>query len=232
MTEEQKEILIAKMLDAPSALSDEDLDAIRHDEELRDIYDASSAVSNACVSQPELDVAAEWRRFRPRIRRRPTAMRWIMRVAAIFLGVIFVSAVAVRMINSLFTGDQQPVIAKLSPRENVTEVPSLPQSPQAVVAEEDPIRVEPAIDKRRSMAPTRHIAKTEKIRPETTPHQAETDIDVDEFIRIQQARIDNDLAMLVAESYLEEFDDLLPILDAAGVYSQELDNAVRKVTME
>lgn len=231
MTEEQKEILIAKMLDAPSALSDEDLDAIRNDEELRDIYDASSAVSNACVGQPELDVEAEWKRFRPRIRRRPTAMRWVMRVAAIFLGVAFLSAVAVRMIDSLFTNDQQPVVAKLSLQEDMTETPSLPQSPQAIVTE-DPIRVEPIIDKRRPMAPGRHIAKAEKKWTEATPHQSETDIDVDEFIRIQQARIDNDLAMQVAESYMDEFDELLPILDAAGAYSPELDNAVRKVTME
>lgn len=60
----------------------------------------------------------------------------------------------------------------------------------------------------------------------------ETDIDIDEYLRIQQARIDNDLAMQVAESYIEEYDDFVLILDAAGVYDPELDNMIRKVAME
>ena len=71
MTEEQKEILIAKMLDAPSSLSDVELDSILHDDELRDIYEASAALSSACIRQPEWDMKAEWNSFRPRIRRKP-----------------------------------------------------------------------------------------------------------------------------------------------------------------
>ena len=67
MTEEQKEILIAKMLDAPSSLSDVELDSILHDDELRDIYEASAALSSACIRQPEWDMKAEWNSFRPRI---------------------------------------------------------------------------------------------------------------------------------------------------------------------
>lgn len=64
MTEEQKELLIAKMLDTPSSLSEEDLELILHDEELRGIYEASAALSGACIRQPELDMIAEWNCFR------------------------------------------------------------------------------------------------------------------------------------------------------------------------
>lgn len=56
MTEEQKEILIAKLLDCPSSLSDEELDLILHDGELREIYDASVAMSGALVRQPDFDM--------------------------------------------------------------------------------------------------------------------------------------------------------------------------------
>ena len=76
----------------------------------------------------------------------------------------------------------------------------------------------------------RHLAKAEIDQSKTTVGQVETD--VDEYLRIQQARIDNDLAMQVAESYTEEYDDLVAILDAAGAYNPELDNVIRKVTME
>lgn len=60
MTEEQIEILIAKMLDAPSSLSDEELDSILQDEDLRSFYAASAALGNACIRQPEWDMEAEW----------------------------------------------------------------------------------------------------------------------------------------------------------------------------
>lgn len=55
MTEEQKEKLIARMLDSPSSLSDEELEMMTLDEELRDIYEISSSVSGACMPAPHLE---------------------------------------------------------------------------------------------------------------------------------------------------------------------------------
>lgn len=55
MTDEHKEILIAKLLDSPASLSDEELDAIAHDDELRDLYGVSSAVSDAYACRSEWD---------------------------------------------------------------------------------------------------------------------------------------------------------------------------------
>ena len=37
---------------------------------------------------------------------------------------------------------------------------------------------------------------------------------------------------MVAESYIEEYDDLVEILDEAGAYNPEYDNMLRKVTIE
>lgn len=228
MTEEQKEILIAKMLDAPSSLSDEELDAILQEDELRDIYEASSAVCSACVGRPELDMEAEWQRFRPRIRRKPATERWIMRVAAIFLGVMFVSAIIGKIIDNIFTSDEQPVIAKVEHLEVLDNSSAMQQDQQANETEDKALN-KPAINNRSTAGSTRHLAKAETIKPKHTSPQ---EIDVDEYLRIQQARIDNDLAMQAAAAYMDEYDDLVPIFDAAGAYNPALDDVIKKVTME
>lgn len=227
MTDEQKEILIAKMLDAPSSLSDKELDAILHDDELRDLYEMSSAVSSAYAGQPELDMEDEWKCFRPRLRRKPTAMRWAMRVAAIFLGVVLASGIAVRIIDRIFTNDRQPVIAKVDQFQELKPDLSIQQRPQTSPTDEMP-----QIEKSKPAVPATRIAKAEVTPAKASLPHEESAIDIDEYLRIQQARIDNDLAIQAAESYMEEYDNLVPILDAAGVYDPEFDNAIRKVTME
>lgn len=233
MTEEQKEILIAKMLDAPASLSDMELDAISEDDELRDIYAASAALDSAYAAKQEFDMDAEWKRFSPRLRRKPDKMRWFMRVAAIFLGVILASSVVVKIINTAFSHDPQPVIAKVEQVSKAPEHPTLHESLQAAESI-DKTPVNHAIGHSSKPVNTRHIAKAEVSKPATTaaPVQIEPEIDVDEYLRIQQARIDNELALQMAESYMEEYDDLVPILDAAGLYSSEMDNEIRKITME
>lgn len=231
MTEEQKEILIAKMLDAPASLSDMELDAISEDDELRDIYAASAALDSAYAAEQKFDMDAEWKRFSPRLRRKPDNMRWFMRVAAIFLGVILASGVVVKIINTAFTHDPQPVIAKVEQVSKAPERPTLHETLQAAESI-DKTPVNHAIGHSSKPVNTRHIAKAEVSMPATTPTQAEPEIDVDEYLRIQQARIDNELALQMAESYMEEYDDLVPILDAAGLYSSEMDNEIRKITME
>ncbi len=231
MTEEQKEILIAKMLDAPASLSDMELDAISDDDELRDIYAASAALDSAYAAKQEFDMDAEWKRFSPRLHRKPDKMRWFMRVAAIFLGVILASGVAVKIINTTFTHAPQPVIAKVEQVSKAAERPTLHMPEQMSMTEIKTPRNH-AVDHDSKHYNTRHLAKAEVTLPATTPAQAEPEIDVDEYLRIQQARIDNELALQMAESYMEEYDDLVPILDAAGLYSSEIDYEIRKITME
>lgn len=218
MTEEQKEILIAKLLDCPSSLSDEELDLILHDGELREIYDASVAMSGALVRQPDFDMEEEWRRFRPRLRRKPTRMRWVMRVAAIFLGVVLASGIVVKIIDRAYTYDRQHVIAVVQYPDELKNPPLIQQAMET----EDNAPIEQPAHQPKSESPKRNKAVT----------QEQSEDEIDEYLRIQQARIDNDLAIMVAESYIEEFDDLVEILDEAGAYNPEYDNMLRKVTIE
>ena len=231
MTEEQKEILIARMLDAPSSLSDEELDSILHDDELRDIYDASAALSSACIPKPEFDMKAEWSNFRPRIRRKPSPLRWVMRVAAIFLGVIVVSGITGRIIDKVFSGEQASVIAKAEQPKDLQITPAKP-SCQQVNAVEEEIEEKPTTVRRHSAVDRHLLSKAETNQSSSVAAHVESEIDVDEYLRIQQARIDNDLAMQVAESCLDEYDDIVGVLDAVGAYSPALDNVIIKVTME
>lgn len=231
MTEEKKEILIAKILDAHSSLSDEELDLILNDDELRDIYSVSAYITGAYIRQPEFDMKAEWNKFRPRIRRKPTAMHWIMRVAAIFLGVLFASSVVVKIIDSAFTDDRRPVIAKVEHSPEIDDKPVVHQNAQVTESEEEP-EIRQEIESNNSYGGNRHLTEAETSHPGRSVSQDESDTDVDEFLRIQEACIDNDLAMQVAESYAEEYDDLATLLDAVGTHNPELDIMIKKVTME
>lgn len=228
MTEEQKEILIAKMLDAPSSLSDEELDMLMHDDELREIYEASAAVSSACVRQPELDMKAEWERFRPRIKRKPAPMRWVMRVAAIFLGVIFLSAITVRIIDKVFSTDQTHAVAKVQPSPKLNTSTAIPVD-QPLTEIKDEAEKEPVIRRKPN-----HHRPVDKIDNSQSIAQAEDsviiDVDIDEYLRIQQARIDNDLAMQSARIYQEEYENLAALLDAVGLHNPELDNLITRIT--
>ena len=112
MTEQDKDILIGKMLDSPSSLTDKELSMIRTDEELKDIYRISSALKGACMTRPEIDVEREWRQFRTRLLHKPSPLRWMMRIAAIFLGVVLLSAVSVGIKNHVRTDNDRQVDAE------------------------------------------------------------------------------------------------------------------------
>ena len=230
MTEQDKDILIAKMLDAPSSLSDKELESILSDEELRDIYEMSAAVSSAYIDQPDFDMADEWNRFRPNIRRKPMPMRWAMRVAAIFLGVVFVGGVSVRIIDKVLDAPQA-TLAKVKETQKSVEIKSNEENINSkVVREEEDSRS--LIPRDNDTSSGQHMSTTKTMKKKQMELQEE-DMDVDEYLRLQQARIDNDLAMMAAESYIYEYNEFLQEIDDPNAYdTTELENAIRQVTMQ
>ena len=112
MTQQEKDILIEKMLDPDGVLSDKDLKMVFHDDELKEIYELSSAVRGACVQLPKIDMEREWRLFRHRIRPRPSRWKWVMRVAAIFLGIMFVSGIVRIALDHILTEKKTVAIVK------------------------------------------------------------------------------------------------------------------------
>lgn len=59
-----------------------------------------------------------------------------------------------------------------------------------------------------------------------------TDIDIDEYLRIQQARTDNELAVLTADAMSDELAVLHRMCDIAGLDDQAVESAIRCVTMQ
>ena len=226
MTEEYKERLIAKMLDAPSSLSDEELEAIVNDEELSGIYEMSAQVGSACVRQPEIDIDKEWAAFQPRLRRRRRpAMARLMRVAAIFTGVALVSGVIVKMSEHTLAPSEPAAVAKA---EDQLPVRESRQSIAAASEESDPdVNAADEVEKkaaavstygRKTVSSNSKLAKVEKVEPAGLDEMI-SNIDVDEYIRIQQAKVDNDLAMQNVELYDAQrfaLSQMIDMIDGAG----------------
>ena len=233
MTEAQKEILIAKMLDDPSSLSVEEMDAIARDEELRDIYAMSAQVSGACAPKPEIDMVEEWVRFRRRMRQRPSRWRWVMRVAAIFLGVTFVGGVAVKMIDNTFTPDNTPMIVKVH-RPSEAKKYSVPGLTALTAMCRQPKMAPAAAQPKAADVPKPLVAKARTKTPEVKaqPEAQMAEVDIEEYLRIQQAGIENDLAMQNAEIYEDAYDAILLTLDLPPQDIEAIDENIRKVTMQ
>lgn len=225
MTDEQKDILISKMLDAHSSLSVDEMDMILGDDELKDIYEISSAVHSAFVRQPELNMTEEWNQFRPRILRKPMAMSWLVRIAAIFLGVILASSILVKVLDRILTHDSEPAIAKTEIPAEVDQTIFIPM-PEIDTSDSQSQSIKPVV--------IHTSVKTEDL-PINNPAETEEpteEIDLDEYLRVQQARIDNDLALQNAEIYEDEFNNLIPLLDMAGAYNESVDNAIMRVILQ
>ena len=209
MTEQDKDILIAKMLDSPSSLTDEELAMIRQDAELKDIYEMSSLVCGACMPKPEIDVEREWRLFRHRILPKPSPMRWVMRVAAIFLGVVFLSGIIIKIIDRTLTVEDKPIVAE-------TVKPLVIERPHFV---------DEVID---DNAASEEKTKMLKANP---PRKEVEEVDVDEYLRQQQIEIENEIALINAEIYLNEKDAIQNFMGYVEGNPDMEDHAEAKVIM-
>ncbi len=231
MTENRKELLIAKIIDAPDSLSDEELELIVGDDELRDILEMSAIVKGACMKPSEKNVADEWKRFRPRLTQssRPS-WGWAMRVAAIFLGVLFLSAIMVRLVDFMSSAPEKPFMANeegTHVQEAVLTAPTVESEPETAIPVQTPEST--------SVGKASRTAKDKATdAPETT------DIDIDEYLRIQQARIENEIAEQNAEIYLAEYQAMQQCSkDVYDNHSEnfhdeactEESNFIRKITM-
>ncbi len=198
MTEGQKDILICKMLDAPASLTEEELELILHDEELRDIYEASALVSGALASEKEFDAEQEWRLFRHRILPKPSLTRRFMRIAAIFLGVIVVGGIIGKIIDYTLTKGYEEQMAE-------TIKSTSPNSPE--IKEDTPkiAYVEPTStpEQAKESAPQK-IAKAQK-KAVKAAQSEEEEIDVDEYLRQQQEEIEDAIIRQNAEIQIDEY---------------------------
>lgn len=202
MTEQDKDILVGKMLDSPSSLTDEELSKILNDDELRDIYEASSAVKGAYMSLSEIEVENEWRGFRRRILPKPSPLRWMVKIAAIFLGIVLLSGILVKIVDYGLTQDDKPFVTDAG--QSMVNNPS-----GGIDVDIDLSDTKERVDDMSEIETTTPVyvsATSGRLKSTAGKVEVEEDIDIDGYLRSQQAEIDYEIALLNAEIYLDERD--------------------------
>lgn len=243
MTEKDKDILIEKMLDRPDSLSASDIEAIMADEELRELYGASVMLADTLQPQPAIDGDREWELFSRRLaaskpqlaaesqsemavapkakRKRPMLNR-IVRVAAVLAGVLLLSAVIISMLNGPVVDDTLMVASNVADTKPVEHIADAAVAAQATV---------PAVEEVSAEQP--EVAPTQAVNPAPQPvEHAEAitdglpdDFDIDEYIAIRQARIDNEVAMAMAQVYEAEYRAYLDVAGQEPEYESVPDDA-------
>lgn len=235
MTEEQKEILLGRMVDNPAGLSSDDMAMIAGDEELRELYQLSADLKTACVKPPEIDEAKEWQRFRSRMRVAGRRRRWgrMVRVAAIFLGVMLLSGVAVTLIDRLMLMPESTEIAAV-PVDTVTVAPMQKEAA-------GPRLIAEAVVKETVKEAVKDAGGEAKCAggKQSTPSEPS----IEEYLAVQQARIENEIATELAEAikqqYLaeQEWNNLQTIVEPDGLETVTLQQpgdvpAIRNVILQ
>ena len=224
MTEEQKEQLISKMIDCPSELTGEELAVISGDEELIDLYEISSKLCGAYHSQPEIDMDSEWAKMRLRINRRGRRVSLLMRIAAILVGIALVSVCFIK-----FSDRSDPMISLTAQTPSTKEVEVVEADINAEKGNKGGVvPCESAPEKTSTPTNIRSKAKSKAQPPKP---EAEC-LDIDQYLRLQKARVDNDLALQKAEMYIEEYEAIIPLLVALGENEENLDKNLQKLTMQ
>ena len=202
MTTEQKELLIEKMIDRPETLSAEEINQILADEELKDMYNLSVKMADELAPIPAVDIDTEWAKLQCSIAaekcRKQPALRWIG-IAAAVAGITIFGGLAIKFAstnNTLPTPDndiahiEQPVLKTVPEVKNTIE--------------EIPVQSKPA--SKTDVQYSNH----QKAKLPAEKHSDE--LDIEEFMRIEQARIDNEVAMARSEAYIAEYETYIEVM--------------------
>lgn len=185
------------MIDRPAELSPDEIMTISRDEELRELYEISAKLQDTLQPDSLTPVTQEWDMFSRKLNMRRPKKKLYRRLAltvAVVAGVLLISAAVVKIIghapsvpdSSLTAGVVKNVIIE-NPADTTACRPLTPRRPMDVAEEHI---------SRNSGSPRQTTAKG-------TPHDlsAAASIDIDNYMRIEQARIDNEIAMAMAEIY-------------------------------
>lgn len=208
MTEKEKDILIAKMLEAPSSLSDAELDIILHDDELRDIYECSVAVKGAYLSCAEIDARREWKLFRPGLVRRKPVLSRLMKVAAVFLAVVSAAVIILKFIGVGEQGSGRDIVAEAELQSAGATVGATGEETHSA---EDAVTVPVVADADTQAAAVEAPVKIARSKARNV--KAEPEIDIDEYLRLQQAEIDQEFALIIAEILLDRHEAMMDFIE-------------------
>lgn len=234
MTEENKELLIAKLIDTPSLLTKEELDIILGDEELMDIYELSAALANSTITEKDYNMREEWELFHSKTARKQRRLFKVIRIAAIFIGVVIFSGLAILLsYNSLNDGNPSSKIAGRI-ENKAPEVVRTSENFSEIVANNIDItqpqenNIEPPKSYQKLGTKKAELFNDNLILEEETD---EEEMITDEYLRLQQARIDNDVAMQTAGIYKDEYESLLLLLKDERIEDVKLVSGINQITI-
>jgi len=191
MTKQERELLTEKMLTDASALNDHEIDEIIADDELRLLYDAALQVK-AAMALKNYDSDKEWKAFAGKIRRHPRlrVARWAAATAAAV-------ALAAFALSYWPAPDNKPEIIKpslIATVDTLTMNAKIEIKPEPTPAEQDLIAQTQTLLPETPKISTRKKARAHKPTAE----------EIQETIIIKQARIDNEVAIAMAQTYITE----------------------------
>ncbi len=204
---------------------------ISNDDELLDIYEMSTAVSQAYSSEPNWDIQKECNLFQHNIKPQSLPLQRILKIAAVISGIALLSIAAIIGFNILSNQADSPKYADVEqPSDTDNPMETAPQLTEETNIEDETSPVQHKTVKnlpgiKQYLAQNPALKSTEK-QPETA------NINIDEYLRVQQARIDNDIATLTATAYQEEFATLLPLLEELGINTSDLALTLGRITMQ
>lgn len=194
MTKQERELLTEKMLTDASALDDREIDEIIADDELRLLFDAALQV-RAATALKDYDSDKEWKAFSAKTIRRPRLrlMRWAASAAAI----LALAALGLSYWRAADAGNA----ASESPLTAYVDSISMEADDDLALPEQSAQDVAPDL----MAQATPRLPETPKISPHKKSAPKKTDnAELLERMIIEQARIENEVAMAMAQTYIAE----------------------------
>ncbi len=143
MNESERDRIIELIVDSPDKLTDNDIQLIVNDNELRELYQTAISLKNSALTQQDVDIDAEWEIFNKRLTtKKTTTFHW--RRAAVITGLI----VAITTTATIFIGPNRLLsfFAQPEPEEMVEENLTNDETPTITVASTPVILSQEAIE--------------------------------------------------------------------------------------
>lgn len=216
MTEIERNLLIEKMVCAPRELTDAEIASIIGDEELRAVYELTVLLKESKATELKSTPAEEWEKFRGRISGPKRRYGLWLRVACIAAAAV-VALPVVKVVVAPNT--QAPVQNTELMAKSGKAIESVEAVPTDTATVTTTVAAEPKL-----------VAEAKPIASRAPRKKVVEASEVDERIRIEQARIDNEVAMALAEVYATNYGAMCIAEAAVDVANGEGDGGDRDIS--